>query len=734
MATKLIGVVENVVYSNSDTLFSVLEIDAGGDLVTVVGELAGTAVGEELVLFGDFTTHPVYGVQFKAEAAERTLPSGASAIFRYLSSGVVKGVGPVLARRLVDAFGGETLEILANDPEKLTGIRGFSQAKAEEVSGRFRQIHGLRGELAGLAELRLDLRDAIKLYRVFGPGVSDVIKDNPYMLCGYPLYKDFDAADLIADEQGFGPYNINRVRAGFVFVLRHNMNGGHTCLPAERLIDKTAEYLGIDRDEAETALWGAVESSLLSYDVINGKDYIFLPQLLRGENFIAERLVLLNSLEYVSASDALELFDLFQKREGIEYEDIQRGAILESLTSGALVITGGPGTGKTTALNAVISLCEQQGDKVALVAPTGRAAKRLSGLTRREASTIHRLLEVEFGSKEELRFVHNEHNLLDCDVVVVDEMSMVDVLLFESLLRGLRPQCRLIMVGDSNQLPAVGAGNLLRDIIDSSCCKVVEFRKVFRQAADSRIVVGAHSIIAGEMPDMKRKDGDFFFMECPAYGGHRLIADLVGNRLPDSRGADPFADIQVLSPQRKGLMGTESLNEALRLRLNPPSADKKETAVFGQLFREGDRVMQIKNNYDVRYRRADGSFGVGVFNGDIGRISQIVPSAGLLVVEFDDDRTVEYGPEAARELELAYAVTVHKSQGSEFPVVVVALSGVAGRLRYKNLLYTAVTRAKELLILVGDENVVSDMVKNDRQSLRYTALKTFIERLLSHRG
>jgi len=728
MSTKLTGVVENIVYSNSETFFSVLELNVGDELVTVVGELAGTAVGEELVVFGEYVTHPVYGVQFKCLAAERILPSGATAILKYLSAGALKGIGPALARRLVDAFGEETLQILANHPEKLEKIRGFSKSKAAETVERFRQIFGLRQALAELAEFRLEMRDAIRLYKDFGQQAAEIIRDNPYMLCGYPLYKDFGFSDHLAGELGFDSAHINRVRAGLIFILRHNMFNGHTCLPAEKLIDKAHDFLGIERDDVEIALWGAAGSSLVRTDLLSGRDFAFLPPLFRSENFISERLVLLDSLEYPSSADADEIIDLFERREDIVYEELQRKAIFESLKSGALVITGGPGTGKTTAINAIISLCEQQGDNVALVAPTGRAAKRMTELTGREARTIHRLLEVDFRSGEDIRFVHNENNLLKCDVVVVDEMSMVDVPLFESLLRGLRPQCRLVMVGDSNQLPAVGAGNLLRDVIDSGCCAVVEFKKIFRQAAESSIVVGAHSIVEGVFPEPDKEEGDFFFIDCSTSAGSAVIAELVAKKLPERYGFDPLADIQVLSPQRKGLMGTESLNETLRRQLNPPSEKKRELTVMGQLFREGDRVMQIRNNYDVVYRREDGSSGIGVFNGDIGVIAEIIPQEGKIIVEFDDERTVSYTHETARELEPAFAVTVHKSQGSEFPVVVVALSGTPDRLRFRNLLYTAVTRAKDVLILVGEKSVAKDMVNNDRKSLRYTALRTFIER------
>jgi len=728
MSTKLTGMVENIVYSNSETFFSVLEIDVSGEMVTVVGELAGTAVGEEIVVYGEYVTHPLYGVQFKSEAAERTLPSDATAIYKYLSGGALKGIGPALARRLVDAFGEETLEVLANRPDEVAKIRGFSKEKAAETVERFNQIFGLRRAISELAGLGLNMRDSIRLYKDFGQHAAEVIQDNPYMLCGYPLYKDFNFSDTLAAELGFGEQELNRIRAGLIFILRHNMFNGHTCLPRKRLVETTCEFLQLSRDEVDAALTDSVDAGLVKCDSLQDEDFVFLPQLFRSENYIAERLALLDSLEYHSAVDTESAVDMFEHREGIVYGELQRKAILQSLISGALVITGGPGTGKTTAINAIISLCEQQGDSVSLAAPTGRAAKRMAELTRREAKTIHRLLEVDYRKSEEINFIHDEHNMLKCDVVVVDEMSMVEVSLFESLLRGLRPQCRIIMVGDSSQLPAVGAGNLLRDIIDSGCCEVVEFKTIFRQAAESGIVLGAHSIVEGKLPDLNQEDSDFSFIECRGSAGHALIAELVGGMRFIGDDGGPFGDIQVLAPQRKGWMGIESLNEKLRSQLNPMTKDKHEVRIMGRLYREGDRVMQVRNNYDIEYRRPDGCPGIGIFNGDIGRILRIDAKEEEIDVEFDDDRTVTYNRETALELEPAYAVTVHKSQGSEFSVVIVALSGTPGKLRYRNLLYTAVTRAKDKLIIVGDKNVVTDMVNNDRKSLRHTALKTFIER------
>lgn len=722
---KITGTIENVVYKNDETGFAVLDLAVEDELVTVVGEFFAVAVGEEMTVWGEYTTHPSFGLQFKASAAERILPSSATAIFKYLSGNAISGIGPVTARRMVDAFGDGTLDVIAQKPELLTTIKGISQKKAKEISAEFRKIYGVREIIAQLSSLGLETPDALMLYRAYNDITVDIIKDNPYILCGYPLYKEFETADQLAGTFGVESNHINRIRAGVVYVLRHNLNNGHTCIPTEKLIDTVYNFLDISRDEVEIALYDAVEDGMLKVALVAGEERTFLSNMMAAERFIAERLLLLNALEYHAVDDAKQQIEEFERHNSIEYEQLQRRAIEQSLTRGAVVITGGPGTGKTTTLNAIIALCEQNGDKVALAAPTGRAAKRLSELTGREAKTIHRLLEVEMHKDDAVKFVHDETNPLKCDVAVIDEMSMVDVQLFESLLRGLRPQCRLIMVGDFNQLPSVGPGNILRDIIDSGVCETIEFQKIFRQAAQSLIVVNAHSIVAGEMPDIETKDNDFFFLKTDRERGAALVASLVAQRLPKAYKLDPFADIQVLTPSRIGMLGTATLNDQLRAALNPAREGVHEVRVMGQLFREGDRVMQIKNNYDIKWQKDGGEQGLGAFNGDIGIIETIHRPSQTIGVLFDDRRVV-YTFEQARQLEPAYAVTVHKSQGSEFTAVVLALCDFSRKLCYRNLLYTAVTRAKSLLVIVGDADTFEAMVRNDRKMLRYTGLGAFL--------
>lgn len=722
---KINGTVENIVYKNDQTGFAVLDLDVNGELLTVVGELFGVTVGEELNVWGEYTTHPSFGSQFKAVAAERILPSSASAILQYLSNKAVNGIGPQTARRIVDSFKEDSLEVIANHPEKLCAIQGISQKKAAAISEEFKKIYGVRETLNQLAALGLETSDGLLLYRAYADYAVQLITDNPYMLCGYPLYKEFELADAIAERFGIEHEHVNRLHAGLVYVLRHNKQNGHTCLPSEALIDTVKSFLDVPRDAVEIALYDAVEQGTLCTALCGESEMTFLSDMMRAERYIAERLQMLNMLKFGEVSDAAKRIDEFEKRSGVQYEELQRKAIERSLTSGAVVITGGPGTGKTTTLNAIISLCEQNGDDVVLAAPTGRAAKRLSELTGREAKTIHRLLETDGSSPDVVKFLHDDNNPLKCDVVVVDEMSMVDVSLFEALLRGVRPQCRLILVGDFNQLPSVGEGNVLRDIISSGVCETIEFRKIFRQAAQSLIVVNAHRIVDGEPPDLETHDRDFFFLACEKEQGAKLVCDLAAARLPKAYGCDPLSDIQILTPSRKGLLGTATLNEALRARLNPHAKDKNEIKIRGQLFREGDRVMQIKNNYDIKWTRDGGEGGMGVYNGDIGVVENIDPRSMKITCIFDD-RRVCYDFDNALQLEPAFAVTVHKSQGSEFPMVILAVGDCSPKLCYRNLLYTAVTRARKLLVIVGDRAYIEQMVANNRRMLRFTGLSTFL--------
>lgn len=720
------GIVESVIFRNDDTGFTVMDIESTGELITVVGNLPALSAGEEVTVWGEFVTHSTYGDQFRAIACESNLPSGAAAIKRYLAGGAIAGVGPSLADRIVKLFGDATLDVMAHDPKKLAVIKGISEKKALEIGESFKKIYGVRETLAKLAEFKLNTEESLVLYKAYAEYAPELIESNPYMLCGFPLYRDFSISDQLALERGFSTDDKRRISAGFVFVLRHNLNNGHTCIPTDKLIDTVTGFLELPRDTVEIQLYETVNDGLLGIATVNGDERIFLPEMLGRERYICDRLLFLRSIQYAEPAEADKMIDTFQLENSIEYEALQRQAIKSALAGGAVVITGGPGTGKTTTINAIITICENMGDKVALAAPTGRAAKRMSELTGRDARTIHRLLEVDYrGNTDDIRFVHDEANPLKYDVIIIDEMSMVDVTLFDSLLRGIKPSCRLVMVGDFNQLPSVGAGNLLKDIINSGVCTTVEFSRIFRQAAESLIIVNAHKIVGGDDPDLDMKEKDFFFLDIDKETGPGFISDLVGRRLPKAYKYDPLSDIQVITPSHTGEMGTNNLNECLRARINPPAENRAEARILGTLFREGDKVMQVRNNYDIEWQRDNGEKGLGVFNGDIGIIDHIERRTQTVAVLFDD-RRVNYTFDKLRQLEVAYAVTVHKSQGSEFPAVVLAMAGVPRRLCYRNLLYTAVTRAKNILVIVGDRQVISAMVANDRRMLRYTGLCSFL--------
>lgn len=723
--TELHGIVEDIVYQNSDTGYGVIEIDADGMAVTLVGDLAFVKVGEEVEAYGNYVTHPNYGVQFRCDAIERTLPTSATAIMKYLSNGAVSGIGPSTAKKLVKAFGTQTLEVMAREPEKLVEIKGISMEKAKAISSELAQMFGLKETIAEMTALGLSTDDALQLYKVYGLDTSDLVKDNPYLLCGFPVYKDFVFVDGIAEQNGIGDNDPRRIRAGLVNTLRHNAEKGHTCVPTEKLIDNTKEFLLCERDAVEIELFAGVEEGFFGHDAQGEYETTFLLDNYQAEKYIAERIRYLAQNEFISKVDADREIDQFEEKNGIVYEELQREAIAASLTSGVVVLTGGPGTGKTTTVNTILALCEKQGNKVALCAPTGRAAKRMSELTGKDAKTIHRLLEVDYGGKGQVKFVHNENNTLKYDLVIVDEMSMVDCQLFADLLKGLKPWCRLVLVGDSDQLPSVGAGNVLRDIISSGVCKTVALEKIFRQAAQSLIVVNAHTILEGRMPDLTKKDNDFFYLPCEKEDVPKLITDLVSRRLPKSYRFDPIEDIQVITPSKLGLSGTAVLNEHLREKLNPPAPDRAEIRMGPFSFREQDKVMVTRNAYEVPWTRDNGEVGAGMFNGDIGTILKVDKNRDTVYVKADD-RTAEFTFDQLGLLDHAYAITVHKSQGSEFPAVILAVGDTPRRLRYRNLLYTAVTRAKRLLIIVGSDQVIQGMVENDGKLLRYTGLERFL--------
>lgn len=721
------GTVESVVFHNEASGFTVLELNAeNGAMVTVVGVMPLLREGEQIQVMGGWTTHPSFGEQFRAEMCERITPTSASAILKYLSSGAVKGIGPATASKMVAAFGEHTLEILENDPERLCEIKGMTPSRAKKLSEEYKSMFGIRDVMLFLGQFGVSPTEAIKVWKIWGSAAVEKIKGNPYLLCTEGLGIGFERADAIAMQQSCPLEDGDRIRAGILHVIRHNLGNGHTCLPEDKVADAAARLLGIALEQSEHGIGELLADSSLIREEIDGQPFLFIPRSHRSEVYAAGRLKMMMAFPPQTFWDIEKDIEAVEKEAGITYEGLQKQAIEQALSKGILILTGGPGTGKTTTLNAIIRLLEKNGQRVALAAPTGRAAKRMSEVTGKEAKTIHRLLEVEWNEEDKPVFARNEKNLLECDALIIDELSMVDAGLFCSVLTALPLGCRLVMVGDSDQLPSVGAGNVLHDLIDSQTLPVIQLQEVFRQSMQSAIVSNAHRIVRGERPDLTVRDNDFFFL--PYQDSTEIsstIIDLCAQRLPRTYGYSPFQDIQVLCPGRKGKLGVIEMNQSLQEKINPPERMKKEISIHGALLREGDKVMQTKNDYDIAWTREDSGTGTGVFNGDIGILEEIDRAAGYLTVRFED-RLAVYNLESAENLELAYAVTVHKSQGNEFPAVVMPMYPGPPQLYYRNLLYTAVTRAKALLVLVGRQGVVYQMVENNRKMRRYSGLKYFL--------
>ena len=716
------GSVENVVYKNSTNGYTVLDLDAGGELIPIIGNLGDVEEGEILILEGNYEATRKYGTQFRAEYCERKLPENAVNIEKYLASGAIKGIGPGLAKKIVNIFGAETLNVIENNPYRLSEIKGISRKKCDEIAEEAKKLFSLRSVTSFLSQFNIKPKYAMSAFRRYGGNSMEMIKLNPYILCSEGIDVEFGRADSVAMGLDIPRNSHKRIIAGIHYILRAFSERGHTCMLVEHLLKVAADRLNISEKEFYDAYNDAMEDNELFCYIINDEEYVYLPDFYYAEQYIADRINVIR--DFISPEDFNydTLIDIEESEKKIKYEEKQRLAITTAVSRGLMVLTGGPGTGKTTTLNAIISIFEKRGDKVYLAAPTGRAAKRMSELTNREAKTIHRLLEVVYDSTGRSIFAHNEKNPLECDVIIIDEMSMVDCVLFEKLLRALQLGCRLIMVGDFHQLPSVGAGNLLKDIISSGAVPVVQLTEIFRQAQQSSIVTNAHKIVSGTYPDLTRKDSDFFFFKRNDFGNVvDLIVDLTKRRLPNAYKYSPMDDIQIISPSRIGTVGTVELNKILQEKLNPPSKDKAECKGYLYTYRVGDKVMQTRNNYDIVWKK-DKELGTGVFNGDIGKIESISTGSKTVQINFDG-RVATYPFDLLAQVELAYAITVHKSQGCEFEAVIMPVMDVFKKLSYRNLLYTAVTRAKKLLILIGDEQVVSKMVDNNKRAGRHTCLK-----------
>lgn len=728
---ELTGQIESVVYRNDENGYTVVELAGEDEMLTAVGIMPMVNVGETVQLYGTYKNHPTYGTQFSVTACERSMPENVDGILKYLSSGAIKGIGPSTARRLVQQFGADTLSIIEKDPERVAKLKGISLAKAKAMSEQLSQAIGIRELLGYLSSYSVNAQSAVKIWKCFGNRSIQYIEENPYILCDEKINLPFDTADLIAKSNDTPPDARCRVRAAIYHVLSHNKLNGHTCLPYDKLVEVTSRLLAIAPESVESSMRELIDDATLVRETFDDKEYIFLSSMHQSEMYISARINMLMRYPAMRISDIDSRIESIEKQDNIKYADLQKKAITDALNKGMLILTGGPGTGKTTTLNAIIRILRDNGQKVCLAAPTGRAAQRMSELTGKEAKTIHRLLEVSWEIDDKPVFKKNERNLLDCEALIVDEMSMVDCSLFESLIRALPLSCRLILVGDSDQLPSVGAGNVLSDLIASGAVPVVSLTQIFRQSMQSLIITNAHKIVSGEMPVLNIRDNDFFFMynnnnDDAAY----TIADLCTRRLPKVYGYSCMSEIQVLSPTKKGKLGTLELNKRIQNIINPQSAGKQEISVGFYSLRVGDKVMQNKNNYHITWTKQNGEYGEGIFNGDIGVLTEINKANKTAKVSFDD-RTALYDQDSIVDLELAYACTVHKSQGNEFEAVVMPVTDFAPQLMYRNLLYTAVTRAKKLLILIGDENAIKRMVDNNRRILRFSGLKHFIERSIT---
>ena len=722
--TTVEGTVQNVIFHNAENGYTVLLlVTPEGEAVTVVGCIPCAAAGESLTVTGVWVEHPSYGTQFTAESVERRLPESADDILTYLASGVLKGVGAVTAQRLVEKFGTDTLRVMEEEPERLQTVKGVTAKKAMEISAALKSLTGLRRVTDFLQRYDLPVHLSMSLLRAYGDQTIAKLKDDPYVLTREQYGVDFAAADEIALSLGFGGEEDCRLEAALTYELQHNLNNGHVFLPREKLTAASAALIGTGVDALEIALDDLLDRGVIVSQEIAGVNACYLRRMHEAETYAAKKLLALRDIPWETDNAPERIIREIETARQITYAPAQREAVVLAAQTGVALLTGGPGTGKTTAVQGIVTLLERMGLEVLLLAPTGRAAKRLSELTGKDAQTIHRALGMTYNELTgEVSFRKNESEPLECGAVIVDEMSMVDLELMVALLRALRPGCRLIMVGDPDQLPSVGAGNVLGDLLRSGVIPSVRLSEIFRQAEQSAIIRNAHAVNLGSSPDLQNKQSDFFFL-CRRSPDRlvQTVVELVAQRLPENMHI-PAGDIQVLSPTRKGECGTVNLNRALQAALNPPAPGKRQKPWGDMVFRVGDRIMQTKNNYDVVWTKDDGTVGTGIFNGDMGVIEDIDPSGELLQLRFDD-RTCTYTADLLLQLDMAYAVTVHKAQGSEYRAVVLVSAPVAPTLMVRGVLYTAITRARELLVLVGDDVVPAKMAANDKQQRRYSGLR-----------
>lgn len=722
------GYVDHIIYRNGDNGYTVFVLVCDGEELTCVGTFSDIAEGENMEAHGEFTDHPTYGRQFSVKSFEEKAPEDEAAIERYLGSGAIKGIGIALAARIVRRFKDQTFRIIEEEPERLAEVKGISDRKAMEIADQVNEKRDLRQAMIFLQQYGISVTLAVKIYQTYGQEIYGILKENPYRMAEDVEGVGFRTADEIASRAGIRTDSDFRIRSGIQYVLQQAAGEGHTYLPVEELTKRAVRLLGVDAEHIEKHYMNLAMDRKIVMQQAEDTTQVYATTYFYMEANTATRLKQLDADFDVPDIEIEAHIRTIEKQTDMTLDEHQIEAVKEAVRNGVLVITGGPGTGKTTTINAIIRYFEAVGDDIMLAAPTGRAAKRMSETTGYEARTIHRMLELNGGMEGSAGFERNEDNPLETNLIIIDEMSMVDITLMNALLKAILPGTRLILVGDVNQLPSVGAGSVLKDIIDSGLFHTVKLTKIFRQASTSDIIVNAHKINRGEPVTLDNKSMDFFFLK--RYEADKIInvtLQLVMQKLPKFVNADTY-DIQVLTPMRKGLLGVERLNKILQMYLNPADEKKREKEHGGTVFREGDKVMQIKNNYQLEWeiRSKYGlciDRGTGIFNGDMGTIEEINDFAETMTVSFDEGRMVEYSYKLLDELELAYAITIHKSQGSEYPAVVIPLLNGPQMLMNRNLLYTAVTRAKKCVTIVGNDITFNEMIQNNSQLKRYSGLK-----------
>lgn len=722
------GVVEEIIYSNQDNGYTICDIDCGDDgLVTATGTMPYLSEGETVTLSGSWITHPDYGEQFRVIYYETRRPTDEESILRFLSSGIIPGIRSATAQKLIAEFGEETLDVLLSQPDKVAKIKGISKEKAHKMSEAYAQQQSMQSIVIFLQKYNISPATAVRVNTILGTNSVSLIKANPYILADRVEGISFNTADTIAFDMGLPKNSPARISSGIRYILRDAAyQNGHTYLPRTVLIDDAAYKLRVTENEVDGALSELISNRSIIADTVHGETVYYLHPYYEAEYYVARRLVSMagHTQKYtMSIADAEKAIADFEQHSEITLAAQQKNAVISALSTGLMILTGGPGTGKTTTITTIIELLNSMKLSIALAAPTGRAAKRMSQVTGLGAKTIHRLLGTQMNGGMQI-FTHDEENPLQADVIILDEVSMVDIQLMSSFLHAVKYGARLILCGDSDQLPSVGAGNVLKDIISSGAVPVIKLDRIFRQAQESLIIVNAHKINRGELPELKVRSSDFFFLRrsTPEQSASTVI-DLYCNRLPKSYGINPLTDIQVLSPTKKGIAGTVNLNKLLQSQINPPNHEKQEHRYGNTIYRTGDKVMQTKNNYDMVYVRIDtGEESMGIFNGDMGIIRTIDNNAKSMTIIFDEDKKVEYPFTNLDELDLAYAITVHKSQGSEFHTVIMPVCMFNPMLMSRNLFYTAVTRAKNMVVLVGSEKTVINMTLNNTYRQRYTSL------------